>query len=54
MKKFNKTIDWKNNSENKIYNKIIHHVDKNLKKYDVKNSKAIDLIVNDLLNIKKD
>ena len=26
-----KLIDWKNNSENKIYNKIIHHVDKNLK-----------------------
>ncbi len=47
-------IDWKNKSEIKIYDKIIYYVDKNLDEYDVKNSKAIDLLVNDLLNIKMD
>ena len=48
-----KLIDWKNKFETKIYDKIIYHVDKNLSEYNIKNSKAIDLLVNDLINIKK-
>ena len=49
-----KLIDWKNKSEIKIYDKIIYYTDKNLSEYNIKNSKAIDLLVNDLINIKKD
>ena len=48
-----KLIDWKNKSEIKIYEKIIYHVDKNLREYNVTDSKIIDLLINDLLNIKK-